>query len=115
MRKVLLFAVLVVGPLAVWSTAATQRVGLEIGLPNGSTANLAVSNGSMVPVDVPQAGRFGFRPTIDPIAPQWVTVRVFILKGEDRSELGQTNVFIGDKAAASGTSPSFQIRVTRIE
>jgi hypothetical protein len=68
----------------------------------------------MVPVDVPQGGRFGFQPTIDSIAPQWVTVTVFTLKGEDRNELGQVKVFVGGKAASSQTSPSFQVRVTKV-
>ena len=115
MSKVLLCALLVVSLVSTGSSAAGRRVGMEIGMPNGSMAKLAVSDGSMVPIDVAQVGRFGFQPMIDPIATQWVTVAVFSLKGENATELGEVKVFVGNKATASDTSPSFQIRVIRIE
>jgi hypothetical protein len=128
MRRVLLSLILGVGIFTSGAAAESVTiVGFEITFPDGTKAQMTVTNAHFVPLELP-SGSAGLFLTVNPADHNAVAVVFYSVKftGNDllesgpltreqtRTELGRDIAKVGGEAIQSKTSPAFRIRVTKV-
>jgi hypothetical protein len=123
------FAVALLGALTICSVAAQpavprsgisqakkRSVFLEITVPKKGVPPLqiAAAEGESATMDVTDVGKFAFEPSFPKNDSTVVTVAIFDLGTTPRHRLGEVLLTAGGNAIQSKTSPSFGIRVLRV-
>jgi hypothetical protein len=92
----------------------TRDIVLNLGLPNGATPQLKVTDGGIGTVELPDVGKFGFVPTLQQDNPGIVIVELFDLNRTPHRRMARLELIVAGATVQSDTSPRFAVRVPRL-
>ena len=95
------------------SAAGKRDVVLDLGLPNGATPQLRITEGETGSIELPKVGKFGFVPSFRDGA-EMVVVELFDLSQTPRQQLDRMEMIPGGDSMQSATNPTFSVRVSRV-
>ena len=97
-------------------SAALARPGVrfQLALPNGARPELAVDDGALATLSMPDVGSFGFRTTIRDRAAGLVNIVLLEGTKPDGRVMGEVNARVGEPAVKIGTSPAFTVSIVSI-
>jgi hypothetical protein len=105
--------VLVATVLGAQSAPDKRDVVLDLGLPNGATPQLRITEGETGSIELPNVGKFGFVPSLRDGA-EMVVVEVFDLSETPRQQLDRLEMVPGGDSMQTATKPPFSVRVSRV-
>jgi hypothetical protein len=115
--KGMAFSFVLVGVAVALGIAQSQsrRVEMELTLPNGAHPTVVVHEGDTASIQLPNAGKFGFVPTVKPGDSETLIVDVLDLNQTPPRNVDSVETSLRGAAVPTNTKPQIAIRATYIE
>jgi hypothetical protein len=104
--------------IAAFSSVGAQsqkpEIVLDFTLPNGATPQIRLTDGGVGTIQLADAGKFGFVPTLQKGEAGVVIVEVFDMNRTPDRRIARLELIVGGEAKQLATTPRFGVRVSRV-